>query len=266
MKYRTLACLPVAVLLPLFVVELAMGPSSLQADVIRAQVELSKGFWLFGCLAAASVFERGDYLRRGWLLTGATAGVYFMRDATFIPPLHDALPAGPLGVYSGLVVLAGNVVQVSGPWVLARAWSVSGIEDTRASGRRTLLFVAALVVALAITGGSIVVDTRRVVTGDVSALVELASDLGDTACFILVGPLLRTALALRGGVLAWTWSLFATSLLAWMLYDGTQGVTTIAGVHTQAAPVYELFHSIGAAYFGVAGLAQRRVVSVPAEA
>jgi hypothetical protein len=265
MKYRTLAWLPVAVLLPVFVVELVIGPSEIQAYLIRAQVELAKGFWLLGCLAAASVFERGDYLRRGWLLTGLTAGVYFMRDVTFIPPLHDALPAAPLGVYSGLVVLAGNVVQVSGAWVLARAWSVAGIEDTRASGRRTLLFVVAVVVALAITGGSIVVDARRVMTGDVSALVELASDLGDTACFILVGPLLRTALALRGGVLAWTWSLFTTSLVAWMLYDGIQGITTIFGVHTQAAPLYELFHSLGAAYYCVAGLAQRRVVSAPGE-
>ncbi len=265
MRYRTLAWLPVAVLLPIFLVELVIGPSPAQAALVRAEVEITKAFWLVGCLAAAFTFDKGDYLRRGWLLTGVTAGVYFLRDITFIPALHAALPQGPVDVFCAIVIIVGNAVQVAGAWVLARAWSVSGIEDTRSSRRPTALYAAAVVVALAITGGSIVVDTKRVVSGEFVAWVELASDLGDAACFILVGPLLRTALALRGGVLAWTWALFTTSLVAWMIYDGAQGIATILGVHDRAEPFYELFHSLGAAYFCVAGLAQRRVVAAAGE-
>jgi hypothetical protein len=265
MKYRTLAWLPVAALLPVFVLEMVVGPGALQSGLVRAEVEIAKAFWLFGCLAAAYTFEPGDYLRRGWLLTGVTAGIYFLRDATFIPAIHDALPQGTLNVWQALIIVVGNGVQVAGAWVLARAWSVSGIEDTRAGSKRTFLFVAAVVVALAITGYSIQHDARRVLSGEYVAWVELGSDLGDAACFILVGPLLRTALALRGGVLAWTWTLYAMSLVAWMLYDGIQGVTAVIGVHETTAPVYELFHALGAGYFCVAGLAQRRVVSAKGE-
>jgi hypothetical protein len=250
MSYRTLAWIPVALAVLLLVTEVLLGAGA--EPLVRGEVEVAKVVWLVGALAAARGFERGDYLRRGWLLIAAGVALFLVRDATL-------LASGPLALLRGLLVVAGNVLQVWGVLVLARVWSAAGLDDA-VRGQRRVLFGAAIVAAAVLTGPSIAHDLGSVLTGQLEALPHLASDLGDAAGFVLLAALVRTALALRGGVVFWVWSLLATGQLAWVLFDGARTITEVIGA-SSSSPWVECLRVVGASYFCAAGLAQRWVVS-----
>jgi hypothetical protein len=261
MKYRTLAWLPLLLALSVLVIEIAMGPTPVRAATLRAEVESAKVLWLIAAVAAAVVFEPGDYLRRAWLLLGASSLAFLVRDATLLPFI-DSSAGTALGVVRGVIVVVGNVAQVAGIWTLARVWSAAGLEEQDARSRRRgrLLLGAAVLLSLGIMGPSLLHDATSLLSGNVEALPHLASDLGDAVSFILIGPLVRVALALRGGVLSWTWTLFAASQVAWMLFDGARTLAELSGTTASAAPLVECLRVLGAAYLCAAGLAQRWVV------
>ncbi len=259
MSYRSLVWVPIAVALFFVGAELAMGPSS-QALAVRFEVELSKALWLAGALAAARVFESGDYLRRGWLLIAAGVVLFFVRDATLIPMVQAAVPPTALGVVRGILVVSGNVTHVAGLWMLARIWSAVGLDDV-VRGQRRVLFAAAIAFSALLTGPSIVHDATTALAGNLEGLPHLASDLGDAVTFVLLAALVRTALALRGGVVFWTWLLFSAGQVAWMLFDGARTLTELFGASSFSSPLVESLRVLGAVYFGTAGLAQRWVVS-----
>jgi hypothetical protein len=258
MSYRTLVWAPLVLALVFLGGELAMGPSS-QALTIRVEVELAKVLWLLGALAAARVFEAGDYLRRGWLLIAAGVALFLVRDLTQIPVLESSAPATALQVLRAVAVVLGNVSQVWGVWVLARVWSAVGLDDA-VRGQQRVLFGAAVALSAVLTGPSIAHDTSSALSGNLEAVPHLASDLGDAVCFVLLAALVRTALALRGGVVFWSWSLFAAGQVAWMLFDGARTLTELLGTST-SSPFVECLRVVGAIYLCAAGLAQRWVVS-----
>jgi hypothetical protein len=259
MSYRTLVWIPVVLALLFLGTELAMGPSS-QALTIRVEVELAKILWLAGALAAARVFEAGDYLRRGWLLIAVGVALFLVRDLTQIPTIETMVPPTSLGVFRGVVVIAGNLSQVWGVWVLARVWSAAGLDDA-VRGQRRVLFAAAVALSAMLTGPSIAHDTAGAFSGNLEAVPHLASDLGDAISFVLLAALVRTALALRGGVVFWTWLLLAAGQVAWMLFDGARTLTELFGASSFSSPLVECLRVVGAVYFCTAGLAQRWVVS-----
>jgi hypothetical protein len=259
MSYRMLFWLPIVAVAPLLAFELAM-PATAQSVTIHVSVEIAKASWLAGAIAAAFGFEPGDYLRRGWLLVAAASALFLVRDATTLAPVALALPAATLGVVQGLFVIAGNGCQVAGVWVLSRVWSAAGLDEV-VRGQRRSLFAGLIALSLLLTAPSIVHDAIKVASGNLVALPHLASDVGDCITFVLLAALIRTALALRGGVVFWIWSLFAASEIAWMLFDGARTLTELFGATWFTSPLVESLRVIGAAYFCAAGLAQRWVVS-----
>src|SRR5450631_1885041 len=104
MSYRTLVWVPVAVVLLFLGAELAMGPGS-QGLALRVEVELAKVLWLFGAVAAARVFDAGDYLRRGWLLIATGVVFFLLRDVTQIPAISAAMPPTLGGIVRGVLVV-----------------------------------------------------------------------------------------------------------------------------------------------------------------
>jgi len=259
MSYRTLVWVPVAVVLLFLGAELAMGPSS-QGMALRVEVELAKVLWLAGALAAARVFDAGDYLRRGWLLIATGVVFFLLRDVTQIPAIDAAMPPTLGGIVRGVLVVMGNVAQVSGVWTLARVWNAVGLDDA-VRGQRKVLFAAAAALLGVLTGPSIAHDAMTTLGGSLEAVPHLASDLGDALSFLLLAALVRTVLALRGGVVFWTWLLFAAGQVAWVLFDGARVLTELFGGSSFSSPVVESFRVVGAIYFCTAGLAQRWVVS-----
>jgi hypothetical protein len=86
--------------------------------------------------------------------------------------------------------------------------------------------------------------------------------------FALIAPFLLTAVALRGGSLAWTWGLLTASLFGWLLFDATLswGPFVLSGAPA-VEKLSECFRLLACTFGMVAGLAQRLAVSgVPAQA
>jgi hypothetical protein len=262
MKFRRLVVFPLAFALSFAVAAVAAGDAGLAA-VLTAENEAGKVLALAGCLAAAFAFEGGDYLRRAWVYSGACYVLLLAGDAAGVPSFSSRLTPRHLEMAQGALVLAANAASVVGTWMLARAWSVAGLveDDEAASSRGRLLFAAAIVVSLAITGWPLAHDVRELLAGDAGASVSIASDLGDTICLALVAPVMQTALALRGGLLRWPWGLLAASMLAWLVFDAASGA--VDALHVERARwlvMTEGLRGLACAAFFAAGLAQRLAV------
>ena len=219
MKYRALAVLPLLLALVLAVTSLSAGSNMVTA--LRVGDELGKVLSVAGALAAAMAFERGEYLNRAWLIYGSCYVLLLVNDGLRI----SGVGGESMVLARGLIVAAANGCSVTGTWMLARAWSVAGLDEEGSDrGRRRLMFAGAAVLALAITGWLLVGDVRALIAGDTQALISIASDLGDTFTLALVAPVMHTALAMRGGLLRWPWGLLTASGVAWIAYDASSGL------------------------------------------
>jgi hypothetical protein len=227
--------------------------------VMRTENEAGKVLSMLGCFAAALAFERGDYLRRAWVLTGACLLLLLVRDATIIPTVEASVNGRSLEPTRWMLIVAANASSVAGSALLARAWSVAGLST---AGRRAWLVVAGVVVSLAATGWPLVLDLQRLRAGHFEAIPFLASDLGDTISLALVAPVLETALALRGGALLWPWALLTAGGLCWILYDAAWGISGLLHLDgsVRVRLVVEAFRGLACAFIACAGIAQRRVV------
>lgn len=229
-------------------------------SVMRTENEAGKVLSMLGCFAAALAFERGDYLRRAWALTGGCLLLLLVRDVTIVPGVEAALGGPRIEPVRWVLVVAANVSSVVGTALLARAWSVAGLSS---AGRRAWLMVAGVVVSLAATGWPLLHDLERLRGGDFDAIPFLASDLGDTIAFALVAPVLETALALRGGALLWPWALLTAGGLCWILYDAAWGISALlhADEGVRVRLVIECFRGLACAFIACAGVAQQRALA-----
>ena len=215
MTYRALAAAPVG-LVALTLAVWGLAPAAAGPTVMAVAVESAKVLALVGCVVAARTFEPEDYLRRAWLLLGLCTLLLSGRDAV-------ALAGGP-AIAQGILATAGNASSVAGTWLLARAWTVAGLDEDDAPARRWPLLAAAVTVSLLVTGWPLYGDVVALAHGDAFALVPLVSDVADTVVLALLAPLLRTTLALSGGALRWTWALLTVGNLVWLTFDALYGV------------------------------------------
>jgi hypothetical protein len=230
----------------------AMGPS-----VLAAAVESAKVLALVGCGVAAWTFEPGDYLRRAWLLLAVCTLFLFGRDVV-------ALAGGPV-LAQGVLATAGNACSVAGTWVLARAWTVAGLDEGDTPTGKWPLRTGAIAVALLVTGWPLVGDLGVLAHGDAFAVVPLVSDVADTVVLALLAPLLRTTLALQGGVLRWPWALMTAGNVLWLVFDALYGVLTLLQVDPSRTRVAtEALRVVATLYTASAGFAQRKAVQAAA--
>jgi hypothetical protein len=213
-KYRALAAAPV-LLVALSLIVWGLSPAGMRSSVLVAAVETAKVLAFVGCVVGARAFEAGDYLRRAWLLLAACTLLLFARDAV-------ALTNGAAAA-QGALAIAGNGCSVAGTWMLARAWTVAGLDEADAPAGRTVVRAAAVALAILVMGGPLVGDLGAVVRGDLFAVVPLASDVADAIVLALLAPLLQTTLALQGGVLRWPWALLTGGNLLWLVFDAVYG-------------------------------------------
>lgn len=252
-RFRVVAALPW--LGALAVVLVGSTKAAAASDVVmRIPLDAVRLLAVVGCAAAALAFERGERLRLAWLLHAAGMLLLFGRDMTLAfgvtgPRLLNAL------------VLVANGCAVSGTWILARTWRFAGIALPGSAGQQRAITVGAVGLALAIAGGSLVVDLRTAIGGNPQGIVDFVSRASDVVELALVAPIVLTALAMRGGVLWWPWVLFTTSLACWIFYDAAGTITAFFSV--PAATIHlprEVLRTLACAYLGAAGLAQRLVV------
>ncbi|MGD0527415.1 MAG: hypothetical protein ABSE49_19900 [Polyangiaceae bacterium] len=256
MRYRTLTAAPL-VLVALALAGWGLAPVDARPSVLAAAVESAKVLSILGCVVAAWTFEPGDYLRRAWLLLALCTLLLLGRDAVAL--------AGGSALAQGVLATAGNGCSVAGTWILARAWAVSGLDPDDAPIPKWPLRAAAAAVALAVTGWPLVGDVVALARGDAFAVVPLASDVADTVVLALLAPLLRTTLALQGGVLRWPWALMTAGNLLWLVFDALYGVLGLLHVDPSRTRVAtEMLRVVATMCLFSAGLAQRRAVQAAA--
>jgi hypothetical protein len=261
MRYRTLAVLPLAWGAVFLLGDAWVAHTPGHAVFLRTQLELAKAMALAGSLAAALAFERREYLRRAWLLIGGCMALLLLRDATLLPLGLEAMGQQRLSVLRGLLVVVANLSQIAGTWMLARAWKRAALALPVSRGAQWLLVAVVVAAAVAVTGPAVLQNVRHVEGGDLTAVAGVASAAGDAISLFLIAPLLLTALALRGGLFGWPFSLLTASYMSWLLYDAL--LVLGPGLALEAAGVRsasELFRALGCLFGFSAGLAQRFVV------
>jgi hypothetical protein len=214
------------------------------------------------CMAAASAFGRGDYMRRAWALNGLS----------FALPIANRLTRGPEGSwFLGRVpwraeldlalALAINGTSVVAALLFVAAFFKAGLRFAGSRGPRLFITTCAIAAASLLALPTLV-PALRAATGaghalDGEALSELISTTGDVLCFLAVIPLMHIALELRGGGLASTWWLLAGGNLGWLVYDAA--VASVAGT-SPGRVLIEVFLWTACVVSGLAGLAHRRAV------
>jgi hypothetical protein len=259
--FQRLAVLPLAWAAVFLALDAVLYGSGGYNTFVRTEVEAAKALTLIGSWAAALAFEKGAYQRKAWFFIGACMALLLCRDLVTLTPLLRGLGPRAVTVLAGILVLAANVSQVIGTWMLARTWKVAQLE---LPGSRTAQLATVAVVGLlaaAFAGPSVVISGRAVLAGDLTRASGVASGLGDMISLWLIAPLLLTALALRGGLFGWPFSLLTASYAAWLGYDAL----AILGPHLGLGPHAsrtgaELFRALGCLFGFSAGMAQRTVV------
>jgi len=177
-----------------------------------------------GAVLAASAFSPGDYLRRAWILYAVSYALLVLPDFIFGPTAPSvAMTTGPQAIVRATFVITSNLASVIGTVMFGFAWRVGGLELPGSPTRRALLIAIVIAVALAIVGPSLVDHVRA--GSNIRGIISIGSDFSDAISFCLMAPVLLTALALRGGRLAWPWAILFVSLFGWLLFDaaGTIG-------------------------------------------
>jgi len=257
-RFRALIAVPILSATLLSIALAVSGPET--AGLYRVELAIVEGLGFWGCLAAALIFESGDYLRRAWFLEMSCFGLIFVGDLTLTTGIFSNRPWTALA--NGVLTLAANACAMGGTFKLARAARVAGIEMPGSDATRRGVQALALAVALLAAGPAAIISARQVMAGDQGGLMYFASCLGDIFCFALIAPLLMTTVAMRGGLLAWPWGFRTASGLAWLVFDAVQTLApTVFGVSTEAVrPFQEVARCVACTCAFSAGLAQRWII------
>ena len=264
MTYRRITAFPF-VWAGLFLVLALFTPVEARRPIYVVANEASKALAAIGCFVAAYTFERGDYMRRAWSFNAWCYLLLLCRDVT----LNLVAPGTPIfgghatiEIIEGNLALLANVSSVWGTWLLARAWSIAGLEFPGSRAAKLTLIAVAAAFAFTVSGTDLVIDARVLLGGDLGSLHGVASDLGDTFGLCLLAPMILTALAMTGGVLRWPWGLLTACLVFWLFYDAMATFDHFAPGHEVATRLArECFRALACACECAAGLAQRRVVT-----
>lgn len=261
--FGKLLALPFAFACVFAVAALAAGDAA-APRVLLVEVECGRLIAIAGALVAAGTFDRGDYLRRAWLMGLACFVTLLVADAATLPALAAAL-GDHADLYRGTVSLVANVGWIVQIWILAHTWSAAGLHDDPAEVARRRAWVAgAVVAAVAIEGGPFVHDVRSVLGGRIEALTDLSAEIGAGVALALLVPVMRTAWTMRGGLLRWPWGLLTASGLSWAALDAFTAVgDAIHATSSRFAVATEVARALACGFYCAAGLAQRRAVSAP---
>jgi hypothetical protein len=212
MKYRVLALFPWAC-----AALVALAAEWLPSWCWHAGLALAYATASAGCVAAALRFGRRDRLRWAWLLMGLSYGIGFgcrlaIGGDTGVPQMSPLVGA----LWSFLMLLM-NVAGVASLVVFARVWSGTGL----APAWRVRSTVLLLALGLFVDGRAALDAVVAAAHGDRQSLGLFISAVSDIASIALIGPVLATALAMRGGLLAWPWALQLVCCFFWLVDDAT---------------------------------------------
>ncbi len=177
-------------------------------------------------IATAAVAARfrwwGDYLGRVWTLLFIEYLCLIVSETVrrFVPG------AAPVG--RGAVVI-GNLAGIAAFWLLARSLHAAGLHYAGSRSTKLLFFALGTVLAAALVLEPSLREIRRLLAGT-GELDRTVSVLADLVTFILVAPLLLTALSFRGGRLFGIYALLTAGTIGWMINQGSSTLLAIVGM------------------------------------
>lgn len=257
MRYRWLALFPVAYAAVFVAVAAALGEGEVLTAFVRGQLLLVRVLAIFGCLAAARAFSRGDHLRTAWLWLAAATLIVLARDLLRLPPFSLSSASEGTGgwLIAGLGV-ASNLALLAGVWLLARAWKVADIPLPGGRAGAIAVGVVAAALALFLAGPGALEHGARA-GADLASVPLALSAVVDILSLCLLAPLLLTAIALRGGLFVWPWALVTASIASWLFYDAAALAPFLA---PDWFPLADVFRGLAENFLFAAGVAQRFVV------
>jgi hypothetical protein len=255
-RYVVLAA-TVAASFVIVLVAAALAPEQLRWPVVDGIVRACKVIGLFGCLVGALSFGSRQHLFRGWALIAGSYALLVLRDAVLYRHLID----DPERWIEASVVLSADVLGVLGAWMMAGAWYLSGIALPGSRTTRRIVRAVAAAMAVSITLPALWIHVPQLGSGPPHAIMGIANALADAISIALIAPVLLTALALRGAATAWPWALLTASLFGWLCYDATFSLSVAHDPGGAFRALGEAFHALACVGCGVAGIAQRLVVT-----
>jgi hypothetical protein len=259
MNFKRLAILPfVAGLVPALIM-LGIEVARTRQIALRVEIETVKILGLTGSIIAARSFDRGEHLRRAWLLNGSCYAFILLRDLLYgVWLVRES--GEPSQYLEAVIILIANAGAVTGVWMLSRTWQVAGIALPWSPLRREIVRWVGIVVGVVIAGPSLYLSIDGALKGEIRAIVYVASSTGDIFAMALIVPVLLTTLALRGGLLSWPWGLMTASQFGWLFYDATGTVRHFVQMQPATATMWsEIFRAIACTFCLSAGIAQRAV-------
>jgi hypothetical protein len=201
----------------------AMLPAPRNWELARWATLFSYSVGVGGALAGALRFRSGDRLRWAWLLMAAYAligvgKILLWGSPRHIGPAIGLMPQTQRAWTNGIATILLNVFSVWGLVLFSRVWHGTGLTPPW-RGRATTAF---LILGLAMGGVPVWNDVHMIAAGQTIRIGGLASSIGDIAAITLIGPILVTAIAMRGGLLVWPWTILTLSSIAWLLFDAVQ--------------------------------------------
>jgi hypothetical protein len=201
----------------------ALLPSPLNWQFARLAVLFSYTAAVVGSAAGARTFARGDRLRRAWLLMASytligVGKVLLWGSPRHVGPAMGLLPHTHTALANGIATILLNLFSVMGLALFARVWHGTGLTPPW-RGRITVI---TFVLAVAMGGLPVWRDIQMIAAGQTIRVAGLASSLGDIIAITLMGPVLVTAIAMRGGLLVWPWTILTVSSIAWLMFDAVQ--------------------------------------------
>lgn len=257
MKRVLVAIIPVVLAGVLYAYFSAVEPT---ATTYRYVGLLARAIAATGCVIGALQFDRGDYLRRAWGYLGAAYAAFFTNALIFGAVSHGAQREISLtsAIISGVIVIFGNACTITGAVLLSRAWSQAGLALGGSATARRVVFVASLLIGVVVAGPAAYSAVMSLLLGNVDSLIRVASAVGDIVTLAVLGPILLTAVALRGGSLAWPWALLVVGTLGWLFYDATLTVVSLGHIdRSMVRSVEETLRMFACGSFLAAGLLQR---------
>jgi hypothetical protein len=191
-----------------FLVHRATHPPAM---AVRVEYLIMMALAVIGPLLAASCFDRGDHLRRAWILFAVSYA------ALFIQSFWRMLQPDHFGWVRMILVVVSNVVSPIGAILFATAAGVAGLELPGSKLSRGAMRFGSFAIAIGMAAPSFYLGIKEWQWPD--GIIPIVSAAGDLATFAMLAPILMTALALRGGLVAWVWTFLTAAELSWLVYD-----------------------------------------------
>jgi len=236
------------------------------ALVLSVLFHPAHGFWtvattatavlaIAAMIGAASCFRASDFMRWAWSLSAVpylTASLSIVSTAVFAP-------GGPSALTLALSI-TGNLMAVPGAALFVLAYRRAGFGFGGLRTNAVLIYAGGLTLAL-LLGGSVVsasVHGLLAASQPLQPVLDLISTASDLGCFLLALPLLRIAVALRGGRLSFTWALLAGTNLSWLVANVA---FEAANANAAAAVAYRVIFVSANAAGAAAALSHRAAVA-----